>query len=82
MVTRVKVDRQGRMVLPKWLRQELGADPGDVVVRRTPDGLLLSPVTPEGSVEQAPDGLPVLRLRRVVSNDEVLQGIGEERAAR
>lgn len=25
MVIKVKVDGQGRMVLPKWLRQELGA---------------------------------------------------------
>ncbi len=82
MVIRLKVDRQGRMVLPKWLRRELGADPGEVSLRRTPDGLVLSAVTPEGTVEIAPDGLPRLRLGRGVTNDEVLEGIDDERSGR
>ncbi len=82
MVIRVKVDRQGRMVLPKGLRQELGADPGELALQRTPEGVLLSAVTPTGQVEVAPDGLPRLRLARTVTNDEVLQGIDADRANR
>lgn len=82
MVMRVRVDRQGRMVLPKPLRRELGADLGEVVARRTIDGVLLTPATPTGRVEVAPDGLPVLGLGRPVSNDEVLRAVEEERAAR
>lgn len=82
MVNRVKVDRQGRMVLPKWLRQELGADPGEVMVQRTADGVLLSAVTPAAQVETAADGLPVLRLGRTVTNEEVLEGIDADRSSR
>jgi AbrB family looped-hinge helix DNA binding protein len=82
MVIRVKVDRQGRMVLPKWLRQELGADPGELTLQRTPEGVLLSPVTPTAQVEVAADGLPSLRLGRTVTNDEVLDGIDTERSNR
>ena len=82
MVIRVKVDRQGRMVLPKWLRQELGADPGELALQRTPEGVLLSAVTPAAQVEVAPDGLPSLRLGRTVTNDEVLEGIDAERSNR
>ncbi len=82
MVIMVKVDRQGRMVLPKQLRRELGADPGEVAVTRTADGVLLSPVTPQAEVEVAEDGLTRLRLGRPVTNDEVLGAIDAERAAR
>jgi AbrB family looped-hinge helix DNA binding protein len=82
MVIRVKVDRQGRMVLPKRLRSELGADPGEVTLTRVPEGVLLAPVTPAGSVEAGVDGLPVLRLGRVVTNEEVLDGIDGDRAGR
>lgn len=70
------------MVLPKWLRRELGADPGEVALRVTPDGVLLSAVTPPADVETADDGLPVLRLGRPVTNDEVVEAIDAERSQR
>ncbi len=82
VVTKVSVDAQGRMVLPKWLRRELGADPGELALHRTPEGVLLTPLTPVAEVAEAPDGAPVLRLGRPVSNEEVLGAIGEERAQR
>lgn len=70
------------MVLPRWLRHEIVAVPGEVVLRRTPDGVLLTPVTSEGQIEQAADGLPVLRLGRRVFNDEVIAAIDDDRAGR
>lgn len=70
------------MVLPQWARRELVTTPGEVVLRRTPDGVLLTPVATAAAVEQAPDGLPVLKLGRPVSNDEVIAAIGEHRAER
>lgn len=79
---RIKVDRQGRLVLPLWLRRELVSAPGEVVLRRTADGVLLTRVASGGDVEQASDGLPVLRLGRRVTNDEVIDAIGQERASR
>jgi bifunctional DNA-binding transcriptional regulator/antitoxin component of YhaV-PrlF toxin-antitoxin module len=79
---RVAVDRQGRLVLPQWLRRRLVTTPGEVTLCETPDGILLSPVAPAGSVEEPEDGMPRLRLGRPVSNDEVLAAIDEERAGR
>lgn len=81
-VARVQVDKQGRMVLPQWLRRRLVTAPGEVMVRETPDGVLLTPVAPERQVEWGADGLPVLRLGRPATNDEVLQAIDHERAER
>lgn len=79
---RVRVDRQGRLVLPQWLRREIVSAPGEVLLRRTADGVLLTPVAAEGGVEEGTDGLPLLRLGRTVSNDEVIDAIDQERAGR
>jgi bifunctional DNA-binding transcriptional regulator/antitoxin component of YhaV-PrlF toxin-antitoxin module len=79
---RVKVDGHGRLVLPLWLRREIVSTPGEVLMRRTPDGVLLTSVSSPGEVEEAPDGLPVLRLGRAVTNDEVIAAIDRERASR
>ncbi|MBA3741803.1 hypothetical protein [Sporichthya sp.] len=78
----VKVDAQGRLVLPRHLREELVSLPGQVLARRTPDGVLLTPATPAGEPALGADGLPVLAVGRAVSNDEVLAAIDRERADR
>lgn len=70
------------MVLPQWVRRDLVAAPGEVVLRRTADGVLLTPSAPAGELSRAQDGLPVLRLGRPISNDEVLAAIDEERGGR
>ncbi len=79
---RVRIDRQGRLVLPQHLREGLVDVPGELLLRRTADGLLLSPLTGHGSVRIAPDGLPVLQLDRPVNNAEVLAAIDGERQSR
>lgn len=79
---RVRVDGQGRLVLPQSLREGFVATPGELLLRRTPDGLLLSPTIGQGSVRTAADGLPVLELDRPVTNAEVLAAIDEDRTAR
>jgi len=80
--TRVRVDKQGRLVLPQELRAGLVDLPGEVLLSRTPDGLLLSPVTALGSVRLAADGLPVLQLERPVTNTEVISAVDEARRDR
>lgn len=70
------------MVLPQQLREGLIETPGELLLRRTPDGLLLSPLTGQGVVRIADDGLPVLDVERPVTNDEVLAGIDGERGNR
>jgi hypothetical protein len=81
-VARVKVDRQGRMVLPIGLREEVVTVPGEVLVWRTADGLLLTAAEMPGTVREADDGFPVLSLGRRVTNEEVLRAIDQERADR
>lgn len=78
----VTVDRQGRLVLPRRLRDGLVDVPGRVVVRRTPEGLLLVPDRDAGVVRTSDDGLPVLDLSRPVSNAEVLAAVDEDRGGR
>lgn len=78
----VPVDQQGRLVLPRRLREGLVDVPGRVVVRRTVDGLLLIPDRDAGAVRTSSDGLPVLDLDRPVSNATVLAAIDEDRTAR
>lgn len=70
-------------MLPLWLRRELVSAPGEVLLRRTADGVLMTPVQASGGeVDQGPDGLPRLRLGRRVTNDEVIAAIGQDRASR
>jgi hypothetical protein len=79
---RVRVDAQGRMVLPSGLREEVVSTPGEVLVRRTADGLLLTAAETPGTVRVGDDGFPVLSIGRRVGNDEVLAAIEKERADR
>ena len=81
-IARVRVDGQGRMVLPSGLREEIVSIPGEVLIRRTAEGLLLTAALAPGTVRQSDDGLPVLSIGRRVSNEEVLRGIEAERADR
>lgn len=79
---RVRIDAQGRMVLPRELREEIVSVPGEIILRRTPDGLLLTSAMDAGVLRQGEDGLPVLSLHRPVGNAEVLDAIDRERAER
>lgn len=79
---RIRVDAQGRMVLPQRLREDIVTTPGELVIRRVPEGLLLSSTTTAGVLSIGTDGLPVLHLGRRVTNSEVLDALDHERADR
>ena len=70
------------MVLPRGVRDDLVRVPGEVLLRRTPDGWLLTSADSEGSVTVGSDGLPVLSVGRPVTNAEVLAAIDRERTER
>lgn len=70
------------MVIPAALRDEITTTPGDVIILRTPAGLLISAAPQEADVATASDGLPVLELDRVISNADVLSAIDHERSSR
>jgi bifunctional DNA-binding transcriptional regulator/antitoxin component of YhaV-PrlF toxin-antitoxin module len=79
---KVRVDKQGRLVLPQQVRDELVDVPGEVLLERTAEGILLRPVRAAAHVRIAEDGLPVLDIDGVVSNDEVLAEIARARLER
>lgn len=70
------------MVLPQHVREGLVDAPGEVLLSRTADGVLLRPTTRGGTLLIADDGLPVLVLDHAVSNDGVLAAIQREREGR
>ncbi|MGI9015899.1 MAG: hypothetical protein ACR2HR_02145 [Euzebya sp.] len=79
---RLRVDAQGRLVLPKGWREQVVDTPGSVLLRRTTDGLLLTRAPGEGTVEVADDGLPILSVGRRVTTAEVKEAIEHDRADR
>jgi bifunctional DNA-binding transcriptional regulator/antitoxin component of YhaV-PrlF toxin-antitoxin module len=81
-VARVRIDRQGRLVLPQYLRDEFVEVPGELLLERTAEGLLLRPVHAATRVRIADDGLPVLDVDRIVTNEEILAAIDRNRDER
>ena len=84
---RVKVDAQGRMVLPRSVRRLLHIDGqvAELELEETPDGVLLEAPRPRAVVEQGDDGLPVVSIGSgpgSIRNDDVVEAIAEERAGR
>jgi AbrB family looped-hinge helix DNA binding protein len=77
MAVQVKVDRQGRIVIPLSERERLGiAEGGMLELIPTREGLLLEPRTP-AQVKTVKGGLRILVLEdgRTVSNEETLEAI-------
>lgn len=68
-------------MLPQGWRNDLTSTPGEVVMTRTNEGLLITPVPSPGAVTIGDDGFPVLNLGRTVTNDQVLAAIDAERSA-
>ncbi len=84
---RVKVDAQGRLVLPQQVRRSLRIQgrAGELLIEETGEGVLLVAPEAAASVSVAADGLPLISFGpegEAVSNDEVLAAIDEDRAAR
>jgi hypothetical protein len=70
------------MVLPRGVREEIVTVPGDVLLRRTADGLLLTAAQAPATLTDGDDGLPVLSVGRPVSNAEILHAIEQGRSDR
>lgn len=49
---RTTIDKAGRVVIPRALREEVGLRPGEVELTRDGAGLRIEPVTGEGLVEE------------------------------
>lgn len=81
MAVTVKVDQQGRVVIPQRERERLGVrDGGTLELVPTPEGLLLERRR-RAAVSVEDDGLPVVTIEELeeVSNDEALEAIHRQR---
>lgn len=81
MSVHVKVDRQGRIVIPLHERERLGvAAGGTLELIATPEGVLLERRRP-AQVRTAEDGLPMISIQDLgaISNEESLSAIHRER---
>lgn len=82
MAVQVRVDRQGRVVIPLRERERLGVEEGGTLdLVATPEGVLLERRRP-ATVRIGDDGLPVVTAEGAeqVSNDESLEAIHRHRA--
>jgi AbrB family looped-hinge helix DNA binding protein len=82
MAVTVKIDRQGRVVIPQGERERLGVrDGGALELLSTPEGLLLEQRRP-ATVSIAADGLPLVTIEGsgTVSNDDTIAAIHRQRA--
>lgn len=82
MNTRLTIDKAGRVVLPKPLRQELGLQPGDSLeLESAGDQITLRPARGTGPLTKE-HGVWVFRTGQALPasiTDEVLQQVREER---
>ncbi len=83
----VTIDEQGRLVLPKALRERLGLAPGRahrLHLWETGDGVLLEPEPTPASIDDGGDGMPAITIqsRPTISNDDVVAAIRRDRSTR
>lgn len=84
----LKIDPQGRLVVPQDARRRLGIDgrAAELDLRPTSDGIELVLPTARATVAASQeDGLPVVTLddrTDAITNDEILQALHRERAVR
>jgi AbrB family looped-hinge helix DNA binding protein len=81
MTTTVKVDAQGRVVIPQAERERLGLpDGGSLELVSTPEGVLLERRR-QATVTSGEDGLPMVTLddAGTVSNLDATQAIHDQR---
>jgi AbrB family looped-hinge helix DNA binding protein len=77
----LKVDKAGRVILPKPVRDRLGLREGsDLELEETPEGLMLKPVETQASMIKK-DGLWV-HTGKVPPGFDVVQAIREDREDR
>lgn len=81
MTVTVKVDAQGRVVIPQAERERLGLPQGGALeLVATPEGVLLER-RHQATVTSGEDGLPMVTLNAVstVSNDDAIEAIHTQR---
>lgn len=81
MASTVKVDAQGRVVIPQAERERLGLPDGGVLeLVSTPEGVLLERRR-QATVTEAEDGLPQITLDDgdAISNTETVEAIHTQR---
>ena len=70
---RTTIDKSGRLVIPKQLRERIGLAPGDVEMTVDGNGIRIEPVTADDVVEQ--DGRLVIPAAGVTVDDALVQAL-------
>lgn len=83
----VTIDKQGRLVLPRAIRERLGLPAGQegrLRLWESADGVMLEPEPRQSRVDTGEDGLPVLHVADLgeVDSDVVVAAIHHDRATR
>lgn len=77
-----EIDKAGRLVVPKKIRDTLHVRAGDrFAVEEKEDGILLRPIYPEVRLEER-DGLMVMVGGPPVTNDDIVELINRQRERR
>lgn len=71
---RATIDRAGRLVIPKQLRDELGLRPGEVEVSAYGAGLRVEPIAGEQSLG-ANGGRPVIPATGITIDDNLVRSL-------
>ncbi|HEX4520502.1 MAG TPA: AbrB/MazE/SpoVT family DNA-binding domain-containing protein [Gaiellaceae bacterium] len=71
---RATIDKAGRVVIPKQLRDEVGLIPGEVEVSVSGTGLLVEPVTGDDLLEER-DGRLVIPTGGVSIDDNLVRAL-------
>jgi AbrB family looped-hinge helix DNA binding protein len=70
---RATIDKAGRLVIPKQLREHLGLQPGEVEVTADGAGLRVEPLADDSLEER--DGLLVIPAAGMEINDDVVRSL-------
>ena len=86
MIT-VPIDKQGRLVLPRAIRERLGLPAGQegrLRVWESADGVMIEAEPRQSRIDTGDDGMPVLHVANLgeIDNDVVLAAIHRDRDTR
>ncbi len=70
---RTTIDKAGRLVVPKSLRERIGLAPGEVEMTIDGNGIRIEPISIEGVIEQ--DGRLLIPAAGVTIDDALVQAL-------
>ncbi|MBM3710237.1 MAG: AbrB/MazE/SpoVT family DNA-binding domain-containing protein [Actinobacteria bacterium] len=77
--TKITIDRFGRIVIPKKIRNDFGIQPGnDLIIKESREGFLITPVK-EKEIISEEDGFLIITPSSDIDFENLLENLREER---